>query len=74
MARYGVYVVDTGGSREKQMRLITEDDLSFTSFGRPGKMAEFVKSQGGTNGDLVGVPVDLSKLRVIDPCVPRKTC
>jgi hypothetical protein len=74
MAHYGVYVVDTGGKREKQMRLLTEDDLSFTSFGYPGKMAEFVKSQGGTNGELVGVPINLSKLRVIDPCVPRKTC
>ena len=74
MARYGVYVVDTGGRREKQMRLLTEDDVSFTSFGYAGKMAEFVKSQGGTNGELVGVPINLSKLRVIDPCVPRKTC
>jgi hypothetical protein len=74
MARYGVYVVDTGGKREKQMRLLSEDDLSFTSFGYSGEMAEFVRSQGGTNGELVGVPINLSKLRVIDPCVPRKTC
>ena len=74
MARYGVYVVDTNGPREKSMNLLTEDDLSFTSFGRPGKMAEFVKSQGGTNHELVGVPIDTSKLRVIDPCMPRKTC
>ena len=74
MSRYGIYVVDTGSRREKAMHLISEDDLSFTSFGSPGKMAEFVKSQGGTNGELVGVPIDLSKLRVIDPCVPRKTC
>jgi len=37
-------------------------------------MAEFVKSEGGTNHELVGVPIDTAKLRVIDPCVPRKTC
>src|SRR2546427_729570 len=74
MSRYGIYDVYRGSGREKSMHLISEDDLSFTSFGSPGKIAEFVKSQCGTNGELVGVAIDLSKLRVIDPCVPRKTC
>jgi|GEM_PF-3828106 len=71
LARYGVYVVDTQNS--KVMALLAEDDLSFTSFGNPGEMAGFVKSQGGT-GQLVGIPIETSKLRVIDPCVPQRTC
>jgi hypothetical protein len=72
MARYGVYVVDT--QRSRSMNLLGEDDLSFTSFGYAGKMLEFVNANGGTNGTLVGVPISTSKLRVIDPCVPQKTC
>jgi hypothetical protein len=74
MARYGIYVVDTnGGLGDRQMSLLAEDDQSFTSFGYPGEMSGFVKSPGGAN-QLVGVPIDVSKLRVIAPCVPRRTC
>jgi hypothetical protein len=72
MAHYGVYVVDT--MRGSQMYLLTEDDKSFTSFGYTGQMAAFVKSQGGANHLLTGVPIPTAKLRVIDPCVPQKTC
>jgi hypothetical protein len=72
MAHYGVYVVDTQNSTS--MFLLAEDDLSFTSFGYPGQMSEFVRAQGGINGLLVGVPIETKKLRVIDPCVPQGTC
>ena len=71
LARYGVYVVDTQSTAE--MSLLSEDDLSFTSFGYTGQMAAFIKSHGGTS-QLVGVPIQTSKLRVIDPCVPQGTC
>ncbi len=74
MARYGIYVVDTNGPGNREMSLEMEDDLSFTSFGYPPEMAEFIKSQGGSDGMLVGVPVEISKLRVINPCVPQGTC
>jgi hypothetical protein len=74
MAHYGVYVVDTNGSHETAMRIFAEDDLSFTSFGYPGQMNEFVRSAGGVNGMLTGVHIDVSKLRVIAPCVPERTC
>jgi hypothetical protein len=72
MAHYGVYVVDTQNS--SSMFVLAEDDLSFTSFGYPGEMSEFVRAQGSTSGLLVGVPIETKKLRVIDPCVPQGTC
>jgi hypothetical protein len=73
MAQYGVYVVDTGGTRDHHLSLMYEDDLSFTSFGYAGKLAAFVKSEGGTT-ELTGVSIPTAKFRVIDPCVPQKTC
>jgi hypothetical protein len=73
MARYGIYVVDSNSPGNLEMSLIKENDLSFTSFGFPGPMASLVKPIGG-GGSLVGVPIDVSKLRVIAPCVPRRTC
>ncbi len=74
MARYGMYVVDTNGPDNSEMAIFTEDDQSFTSFGYPGEMREFVRSAGGGDGTLVGAPINVAKLRVIDPCVPRRTC
>jgi hypothetical protein len=74
MAHYGIYVVDTnGGPGDREMSLLAEDDQSFTSFGYPGEMSSFIRSRGGTD-QLVGVPIEASKLRVIAPCVPRRTC
>jgi hypothetical protein len=73
MAHYGMYVVDTNGSDSREMSLLNEDDQSFTSFGFPGQLSAFVRSAGGSDR-LVGVPIDVSKLRVIAPCVPRGTC
>lgn len=73
MAHYGMYVVDTNGSSNREMSLVNEDDRSFTSLGHPGQMSGFVKSAGGAD-KLVGVPMDVSKLRVIAPCVPQRSC
>jgi hypothetical protein len=74
MSEYGIYVVDTNGSGEStEMSLLVEDDKSFTSFGYPGEMASFVQLAGGTD-KVAGVPVNVAKLRVIAPCVPRRTC
>jgi hypothetical protein len=73
MARYGMYVVDTNSPGDPVLSVIMEDDLSFTSFGRPGEMSSFVHSAGG-GGSVAGVPIDISKLRVIAPCVPRRRC
>jgi hypothetical protein len=71
MAHYGVYVVDTGGTDSGEISLLKEEDQSFTSFGFPAQMKQFVASLGS---HTVGVPVELSKFRVIAPCVPRRTC
>ena len=73
LAKYGAYVVDTSGRREHEMDLVKEDDQSFTSFGYAGEMSSYVQSHGGTD-QLVGVPIEVSKLRVINPCVPQGTC
>jgi hypothetical protein len=73
MARYGMYVVDTNSAGDPVISVIMENDLSFTSFGRAGEMSSFVHSAGGS-GSVAGVPIDISKLRVIAPCVPRRTC
>ncbi len=79
MARYGIYVVDTSGISEPLMSLLEEDDRSFTSFGYPPQMAQLVRSAPGahTSGGsavLLGVPIEVSKLRVIDPCVAQHRC
>ena len=79
MAHYGMYVEDTNGPGNLEMSLIKEDDRSFTSFGYPGEMRRFIQSASGAHSaagavSIAGVPIDLSTLRVIDPCVPRRTC
>jgi hypothetical protein len=73
MAHYGMYVVQTNGRGNSSVSLVNEADQSYTSFGYPGEMTRFVKAAGGST-ELVGVPIDMSKVRVIAPCVPRKTC
>jgi hypothetical protein len=73
MAHYGIYVVDTNGVGNTELSLIKEDDRSYTSFGYEGQMKRFVYSLSGKE-HLVGVPIDVSRLRVIAPCVPRGTC
>ncbi len=72
MAHYGIYVVDTGNTDSREISLLNEDDLSFTSFGHPGMMHAFIASLGG--GTVVGAPINLARFRVIAPCVPRHTC
>jgi hypothetical protein len=73
MAHYGMYVVDSGGASHAEMSLEAEDDQSFTSFGYAGAMERFIHSAGASN-ELDGVPIDVSKLRVIAACVPRRRC
>jgi hypothetical protein len=73
MARYGVYVVDTNAPGDTELSLISEDDLSYTAFGYPGALSRFVGAMGG-DGSVAGVPIPVSRLRVIMPCVPRRIC
>jgi hypothetical protein len=81
MADYGIYVVDTNGPGNLQMSIIKEDDLSFTSFGYRPALHEFVdraahQAEGEAAGEsgLFGMPIPLSRLRVIAPCVPQRRC
>lgn len=73
MARYGIYVVDSNSPGNLEMSLIKENDESFTSFGYPPAMANLIRAIGG-GSSLVGVPIDVTKLRVIAPCVARRAC
>ena len=74
MAHYGIYVVDTNGGGNREMSLLNEDDQSVTSFGFPGQMRRFVASVAHGGSQATGIPIDISKFRVIAPCVPRRTC
>jgi hypothetical protein len=80
MAQYGLYVADTNGGGDNQtLELFQQDDQSFTSFGASPMMADFVRSAGGyyagSFGWIIdGVPIDVSRLRVIAPCVQEGLC
>jgi hypothetical protein len=73
MAHYGMYVVDTDSPGDTTLSVIKESDLSFTSFGAPGQLSGFIHRAGG-GSSVAGVPIPVSKLRVVAPCVPRRTC
>lgn len=75
MAHYGAYVVDTAGaSNNSVLKFVTEDDRTFTSVGDSGRMRRFIRSRGGRSDVITSVPIPVARLRVIDSCVPRRTC
>ncbi len=80
MATYGMYANDTNGSSDTTTLEVEKwDDISYTSLGQAPQMANLVKSLGGqSNGSggfiVDGVPIPVSKLRVIAPCVQHGTC
>ncbi|MBV9818563.1 MAG: hypothetical protein JOZ07_09470 [Solirubrobacterales bacterium] len=81
MARYGLYVNDTGGNGDpSDIDLEAESDVSYTSLGGQPLLANFIQSQGGTyyaplnRWILEGPKLDISDFRVIDPCWAQGTC
>jgi len=80
MATYGMYANDTNGSSDSStLELEKQDDISYTSVGQAPQMGNLVHSLGGqsdgSGGFVVdGVPIPVSKLRVIAPCVQQGTC
>jgi hypothetical protein len=78
MARYGMYVIDTGGS----WGVVPESGLASTSFGAADPWLTFAKSHGATYWEPdarwvmnISDGVDWGKyLRVIEPCVAQRTC
>jgi hypothetical protein len=77
MARYGLYLGDTGGNA---WGIQLESGSSFTSFGRADPLVAFAKkngwrSYGGRYSGSLKEGVDWARyLRVIDPCVTRRSC
>jgi hypothetical protein len=77
MARYGMFLGDTGGG---SWGIQLESGSTYTSFGRPDPLVAFAKANGWTThgGKWVGSlrdAVDWARhLRVIHPCVSRRTC
>jgi hypothetical protein len=80
MATYGMYANDTNGTSDTSTLEVEKwDDISYTSVGQAPQMANLLKSLGGQsdgNGGFAvdGVPIPVSKLRVIAPCVQQGTC
>jgi hypothetical protein len=78
MARYGMYVADTGGT----WGIIKESSLVTTSFGLKDRWVSFARSIGAPywaadHRYVIDLRdgVDWARyLRVIDPCVTRRTC
>lgn len=79
MAHYGLYVNDTNGWGQT-FYTETESDVSYTSVGGAPLMGSLFRRLGATYYApqsvwiLSGRGIPLSRLRVVDPCVPRGTC
>lgn len=79
MAHYGLYVNDTNGWGQT-FYTETESDMSYTSVGGQPLMANLFRRLGATYYApqavwiLAGRKIPISRLRVVDPCVPRGTC
>jgi hypothetical protein len=77
MARYGMFLGDTGGYA---WGIQLESGSTYTSFGRPDPLVAFARKAGWrqSGGRYVGRlrdAVDWGRyLRVIAPCVTRRTC
>ena len=79
MARYGMFVGDTGGT---PWDLEFESGSTYTSFGYPDPTVAFARQQGlrperedGRYHFDVAKGIDWSRrLRVVDPCVTQRTC
>jgi hypothetical protein len=81
MAHYGLYVNDTQGSGAPDtIGLEAVSDISYTSLGGQPLLANLIKSLGGSlyaplhRWILTGPPIDITKFRVLDPCVAQNTC
>jgi hypothetical protein len=76
MSRYGMFVGDTGGS---SWGLQLESGTTYTSFGYRDPLVSFARRAALPSYDRfytlsVRNLVDWRRLRVIDPCVSKRTC
>lgn len=90
MARYGMFIGDTGTANLVQIE--TESDYMYSSFGRPGRWLSFARANGwfyfdgDGDGDYAGSYIgdfgnktnpdglDWRRLQVVAPCVSQGTC
>ena len=76
MARYGMFVGDTGGS---SWGLQLESGATYTSYGRPDPLVAFARRAGLPRHEgrwvlALSDVVDWRRLRVVDPCVTARRC
>jgi hypothetical protein len=80
MSRYGMIVGDTFGGNQHSFGVWAESDIQYRAFGYPGRYSELGSRWGVPtyNGayvfDLASGVDWRRRLRVIDPCVSRRTC
>jgi len=72
-AHYGAYVEDTGG-RFPEMDIFTQASSSWTDLGEQDRWAGLAQQLGASSAFVSDVPIPVSELQVVDPCVPEKSC
>ncbi len=76
LAHYGAYAEDTNGScHDESISIFMQSSASWTSLGQRNQWASAIAHLGGSHGTLSSsVPIPISKLEVVNPCVPQGTC
>jgi hypothetical protein len=75
MADYGAYVEDTQGSWDTgEIDIFQQDPASWTDLGEPDQWASTIKALGGNGSLTSNVPIPMSKMEIVEPCVPQKQC
>lgn len=76
LAHYGAYIEDTNGSwHDDGMYIESQDPASWTNLGEADQWKQAVQRLGGHGTTLSsGVSIPVSRLQVVNPCVPRGTC
>jgi len=76
LAHYGAYAEDTNGSWHNEgIYIFTQDPTSWTSLGQANPWTTVINKLGGQNGTLSSnIPIPVSQLQVVNPCVPEGTC
>lgn len=75
LARYGAYIEDTDSNYANGMDILAQDAASWTSLGMANQWTQVAQLFGSSNGTFSSnVPIPVSDLEIIDPCVPEGTC
>ena len=76
LATYGAYAEDTNGTwNSGEITIFSQDPISYTSIGQTDEWNAAVNQLGGHNGTLTSsVPIPVTDLTTVNPCVPEGTC